>query len=99
MAINTQGIIAYPVPYNPRLGVLTIRDVTNTGFNKIKVEVLDINGDLVYRQLYPLLPAVWNGRNGKGRTVKPGLYILKISLEDIFTGLEGKKIIRILVQY
>jgi hypothetical protein len=102
-AYNTKGLMAYPVPFNPRLGALTIDDTArralNLGFNKVKVKIFDINGDRVYSGTFPGCSVIWNGRNDQGSQVKPGMYIIVVESEDIMTGLHGKKTIRILVAY
>lgn len=97
-----KDIIAYPVPFNPKNhnniqigfkpGAADIVPV-----NRINIEVYDINGDRVFSRDYTSLNAVWNGRNSKGKLVKSGLYIIKISMEDTVTGDYGQKMIRILV--
>lgn len=88
-------VIAYPVPFKPSVhSKLTIE---NPSSEPIVITVYDINGDLV-RILKSSSPKVyWNGRNGSGRLVKPGLYILKIEIEGS-NGNYGKKMIRIIVQ-
>jgi hypothetical protein len=104
MALDTGRLIAYPVPYNPKRGarVLTfgfgdaVGEISNL---HVKVEIFDINGDLVFKRSYGSLPAVWNGYNARGNLVKPGLYIVKIDVEDTMTHSQGKKIIRVLVNY
>jgi len=94
-------VVAYPVPFNPRSNVLTIGYPSShsgvTSYN-VKVEIFDINGDRVAEKKRSLLPLKWNGRNSGGRMVKPGMYILKVTLEND-EGDYGKKIIRILVDY
>lgn len=96
---NMIAVIAYPVPYNPRYGVLTIADRSGVPFNKIRIHIYDINGDDVYSGMFPGYPAIWNGRTQTGRMVSPGMYIIKVEAENVLTGLYGKKILRILVEY
>ena len=96
---NMITVIAYPIPYNPHFGVLKIEDKSGITFNKIKIHIYDINGDDVYSGTFPGYPVIWNGRNERGTTVSPGMYIIKVEAENILTGLYGKKLIRILVQY
>jgi len=106
-ALDAGKIIAYPVPFNPRRGERTLKigigqpEPSASSF-RLKVEIFDVNGDLVFkRTYYNALPAIWNGHNRKGNLVKPGLYIMKIDLENTATDdhSQGKKIIRILINY
>ena len=107
-AITADDIIAYPVPFNPKEKTLTIgtkasSTVTLSSPYSIKVSIYDINGDLII-QKSASGNIHWNGRNKSGRIVKPGLYILKVEIENI-SNLSGnsseyiKKIIRILIDY
>jgi hypothetical protein len=98
-ALDMDGVIAYPVPYNPEKLPLTIEDRKGTLVASVKVEVFDINGDTVYRKGHSTFGKIyWGGRNSSGRMVKPGLYIIKITAESE-TGDYGTKILRILVNY
>ena len=98
-SLDMEGVIAYPVPLNPNRHQLTLHDKgTLPSVDSIKVEIFDINGDLVLARSYGVFPITWNGRNGSGKMVKPGLYIIKVTAEDAAGGY-GKKIIRILVDY
>jgi hypothetical protein len=104
-AVQADKLIAYPVPFNPRKG----ERVLKIGFGapepatsyRIKLEVFDVNGDLVFNRKYTgVMPVYWNGYNDSGNLVKPGLYLLKVGIEG--TGADhsqGKKIIRILINY
>jgi len=101
-AFDMKDIIAYPVPFNPQQKTLTIgykagSSLSLSGY-KVKATIYDINGDLVLEKSRSQGPLIWNGRNSSGRFVKPGLYILKVEVEDD-NGDYGKKIIRILVDY
>jgi hypothetical protein len=96
---NMAAVVAYPVPYNPRYGVLTIEDKSGVAFNKIRIHIYDVNGHDVYSGMFPGYPAIWNGRTQTGRMVGPGMYIIKVEAENVLTGLYGKKMIRILVEY
>ncbi len=95
--LDVGNIIAYPVPFNPNIhNNLSFKDIPLTAL-KIKIEIFDINGDSVFSREYSSSSNVlWNGRNSNGKIVKPGLYIIKITLETA-TGDYGKKIIRVLV--
>ncbi len=101
LASVTSGIIAYPVPYNPDRGVMRIDDKSGTlsAVQRVEVTVFDINGDRVFNRAYPGFAGVsWNGRNRSGDKVSPGLYMVKVEVEDA-GGYRGSKIIRILVNY
>ncbi len=100
--LNMDNIIAYPVPFNPNIQVLKIGykpAVPPDTVDKVTIEIFDINGDTVFLRKYSSLnnPAIWNGYNNSGKKVKPGLYIIKITIENTQTGARGQKIIRIVV--
>ncbi len=98
-AYDMKGIVAYPVPLNPHKNTLQIGDPSHSfSSHKVRLAIYDINGDIVLEKTVSGLPASWNGRNGSGRFVKPGLYIIKIEVDDD-NGDYGKKTIRILVDY
>lgn len=98
-AYDMKNIAAYPVPFNPQKKVLTIGTPGQTSSpHTIRMEIYDINGDLVIKKSGSQIPFVWNGRNSSGRYVKPGLYLLKIEIDDE-NGDYGKKVVRILVDY
>ncbi len=97
-AVDIKSVVAYPVPFDPRKGTLTI-DYPDSGGsvvpgNNVKVTVFDINGDTVT----VVNGIIWNGRRSNGEYVKPGLYILKVEISDKDGGY-WKKLIRILVKY
>jgi hypothetical protein len=99
-ALNANNIIAYPVPFNPRIQIMNVGydpAVTPDAVDRVKVEIFDINGDSVLEREYSSLPVIWNGRNGSGRMVGAGMYIIKVTIENSTTGEHGVKIIRILV--
>jgi flagellar hook assembly protein FlgD len=104
-ALSTKNLIAYPVPFNPKKGsvkYITIGNSPSAGalaVDKIIVEVYDINGDPVIKKEFSSTEARWNGRNDNGRLVKPGLYIIKVTVENSMTGDYGKKLIRVLIKY
>ncbi len=100
--LNIDNVIAYPVPFNPDLHKnlkIANKPGTDAGaVDKVKIEIYDINGDPVFTKEYStIINILWNGRNNKGRVVGPGLYIIKITLEDSASGEYRQKIIRILV--
>jgi flagellar hook assembly protein FlgD len=104
-ALSTGNLIAYPVPFNPKKGsvkYITIGNSPSAGalaVDKIIIEVYDINGDPVIKKEFSSTEARWNGRNDHGRLVKPGLYIIKVTVENSMTGDFGKKLIRVLIKY
>jgi len=103
-AITAKEIIAYPVPFNPNKQTLTIGTQSATALSSysVKVSIYDINGDLII-QKSASGNIKWNGRNKSGRIVKPGLYIIKVEIEQEGTSATQseyiKKIIRILIDY
>jgi len=105
-ALNTGGIIAYPVPFNPGNGVFTVGElpvnttsVDGVAVDRISFTVFDINGDRVFNRNYNQMPVKWSGRNDSGKIVAPGFYIIKIVVEENATAKYGSRIIRILVKY
>lgn len=101
-ALDLSSIIVYPVPLNPYRNPLTIKGEATVYAStyKVKIEIFDINGDPVFSGNFMSLTIInWNGRNNNGRMVKPGLYIIKISAENLSNGDFGHRIIRILVKY
>lgn len=101
-SMDMKNIIAFPVPFNPKIHnniEIGNKPATSVGpIDKVKIEIYDINGDSVFKRDYSSLNVYWNGRNNSGKIVRPGLYIIKVTLENSATGAYGKKIIRILVQ-
>ncbi len=104
-AIDMDKIAAFPVPFNPkksnRITVGYPAGVTGTVNYNVKIEIFDINGDFVAKRTGSQFPVYWNGRNGSGRLVKPGMYIIKVTAESDSAGYNehGIKTIRILVNY
>jgi hypothetical protein len=101
-ALNEKSIIAFPVPFNhnihPALNIGYTKGVTADSPVTVKIAIFDINGSTVFTGGYSAFPIIWNGRNNSGRLAKPGLYIIKITIDNTTTGEHGVKIIRILVQ-
>ena len=102
ITITASEIIAYPVPFNPNQKTLTIGEKAGgsdlSGYS-VNVSVYDINGDLIIEKSGSG-NIKWNGRNKSGRIVKPGLYILKVEIEEYGNPSNYiKKIIRILIDY
>jgi len=100
--LNMSGVIAYPVPFNPDKKALIIEDKGNTittTVDRMEVEIYDINGDTVYKRTVSSAESLtWSGYNSRGKMVKPGMYIIRVRIEDQ-SGAHGEKIIRILVNY
>ncbi|MCL2026441.1 MAG: hypothetical protein FWG92_06520 [Leptospirales bacterium] len=106
--IDMSGVHAYPVPYNPKKSSVRVIQFkgwpTTSGVAKVKMEVFDINGDRVLSRTFsPVSTAQWNARNEKGRLVSPGMYIIKLSLDDPGAAETaenfGRKTIRVLIAY
>jgi len=101
-ALSLKGVVAYPVPFNPDTRTLSLKnaDGPDPAANSVKIQIFDINGDSVFSRQYSSLSSFkWNGRNGAGRKVKPGMYIIKVTAEDESVGGYDRKMIRILVDY
>ncbi len=102
-ALDLSSIIVYPVPLNPYKHSLKIEDrgvYKSLPAIKVKIEIFDINGDPLFSREYMGIGSIqWSGRNNNGKMVKPGLYIIKISVENLASGEFGQRIIRILVKY
>ena len=101
-SLNVKDIIAYPVPFNPRTQILYIGykpEIEPESVDKVSIDIYDINGDKVFHRSYTSLDNAikWNGRNNKGRSVRSGLYIIKLRVENTLSGEYGSKIIRILI--
>jgi hypothetical protein len=97
VAFDMSGVYAYPVPFNPTQGVLTINDDTQ-GQDTIEIIVYDVNGDKIYSSTYSG-SATWSGRNQRGNRVSPGLYYIKVTFKKNDGSDYGRKILRILVRY
>jgi len=98
-ALDMGGFIAFPVPYNPKKGVMKIENKgPAVAPGKGEFIVYDVNGDHVYTKSFSPDNTYWHGRNTRGEYVKPGLYLIKIEVENN-AGKFGKKVIRILVKY
>ena len=100
MDLNMSGVIAYPVPFNPDKKALTIKG-TGISTYTTDINICDINGDIVLSRTLSNLSSDynWSGYNSRGKKVKPGMYIIRIRMEDTTNGAHGEKIIRILVNY
>ncbi|HPS58464.1 MAG TPA: FlgD immunoglobulin-like domain containing protein [Spirochaetota bacterium] len=95
-AYDMKDVVVGPVPFNPKKDM--ILNIRNPQLYNLEISIYDINGDIVYTKSGSTNPVIWNGRDGNGRHVKPGLYIIKVIAENA-AGNYGKKVIRILVDY
>jgi flagellar hook assembly protein FlgD len=86
---GAEDIKIVPNPLSNEEGVTTIiYRLPNTSLDRVKMEIYDIFGNLVYRKEVMsgeqgAIPGqentlTWNGRNGKGEKVASGVYILII---------------------
>lgn len=104
--INMSGVHAYPVPFNPKKSGAS-KAIALKGFScldcSVKMEVFDINGDKVVSRTFNIasyeIKNAWNARNVSGKLVSPGMYIIKLSVENSSDGDFGQKIIRVLIAY
>lgn len=87
---------AYPNPYNPAAGVLTLEMLDGSNFSETQndLSVLDFDLQEVYRA--NVLPdtatkkkILWAGIDNTGRVVAPGVYYIKL-MKSNATGTEGK---------
>jgi hypothetical protein len=99
---STKGVIVWPIPYYPGIGVFKVMDYTGLTFNRGSMKIYNIDGEQVSNGYFlggvggaPI--AVWTGRDKNGERVDPGMYVAKIEEEDIMTGLHGTKTVKILV--
>lgn len=81
---STQTIKAYPNPYNPNAGVLTIENLDSSDFSKTQNDfiVYDFALNEIYRaNILPIAAdkkLVWAGIDNAGIKVSPGVYYLKV---------------------
>jgi hypothetical protein len=104
VAMDLSGVHAYPVPFNPNRSINNAIIITGfpalAGGYSIDMEVFDINGDQVTKRSFNTAADVkWNARTDSGSRVKPGMYIIKITIDYNGTGDFAKKLIRVLVAY
>ncbi len=86
---------AYPNPYSPAAGVLTLEKLDGANFSDTQnlVVVLDFNLQEVYRA--NILPdttknkIVWAGVDSNGNTIAPGVYYIQL-METNATAITGK---------
>lgn len=75
-AADLANVKAYPIPYNPSRGSLSIENLTR----EAAITIFTITGELVRTVGYVSAngSASWDGRNDNGATVASGVYILYI---------------------
>ncbi|MBN2159666.1 MAG: hypothetical protein JW807_09740 [Spirochaetes bacterium] len=96
-AYRTKGVVFWPLPYYPGIGVFQVTDYAGVLFNKVRMKVYDMNGEQIASGLFPGYPVIWNGRNSDGDRARPGVYTVKIEAENVLTGLHGIKTSKIMV--
>lgn len=101
VALRAKNIIAYPVPFNSNFHTLRFKykdGTTPETLDRVRINIYDVNGDGVFSADYSSLAAIgWNGLNGNGKRAKPGLYLVKITIEYSATGEKDTGVIRILI--
>lgn len=70
------AVKAYPIPYNPSNGSLTIDNLTG----QAEIKIYTITGELVRKVGYSsgFGKTTWDGRNDNGSTVASGVYLMLI---------------------
>jgi hypothetical protein len=80
-------LIAYPVPFDPAHQTLRLKYAPVLGAGNVRVQIYDINGDLVLSRSYSSIAGfIWKGYTDSGKRVATGLYIIKVRWEDSATG-------------
>lgn len=95
------GVILYPVPLNTSTQTLTVEDrnrVYNGKSILVKLQVYDVNGDLLFDRNYNAFPIYWKGYSTSGKRASSGVYFIKLSVEELDSGTINKKIYRILIK-
>jgi hypothetical protein len=89
-AAGLDAVKAYPVPFNPNSGAMTIENLTATA----DIKIFTVAGELVRTVDYLSANgrATWDGRNNGGSKVASGVYILYIKSAD------AKKRVKIAVE-
>jgi hypothetical protein len=94
---DTAPFKAYPNPYNPSQGTLTIEKTSGSAFDSADhhdLVVLDFGLNEVYRTTViptttaPTGKIYWTGIDNGGTKVAPGIYYLKV-ITSKSTGVEG----------
>jgi len=84
------NVKAYPVPYNPAMGNLTIDNLTESA----DIRIFNVAGQLIRKLDYSTGNgrAMWDGTNDGGRSIASGVYLILIQSP------QGKKILKIAVE-
>jgi hypothetical protein len=90
VAANLDKVKAYPNPFNPSRGTLTIGNLTTTA----NIKIYDVAGELIRKVDYLSEDgkAAWDGKNDNGNTVASGVYIIYVG------NSQGKKNLKIAVE-
>lgn len=97
---------AYPNPYNPTQGKLTIVKTDNSAFSAIENDLIIYDYSLTEIFRANVLPDVasgslkiyWYGVDKNGNTVVPGLYYFKIMSSDANGLTNAGSMVKIIVQ-
>lgn len=105
MPLNgAQKFKAYPNPYNPATGVLTIENLDGSDFSTTQNDfvVYDFALNEVYRaNLLPISgnkKLVWSGIDNAGIKVSPGIYYLKVIVTTASGGSNTDSMYKLIVQ-
>ena len=103
---STQTLKAYPNPYNPTAGVLTIENVDGSDFSTSQNDfvVYDFALNEIYRA--NLLPSgtpankklVWAGLDNAAVKVSPGIYYLKVVTTTNAGAMNTDSMFKLIVQ-
>lgn len=93
---ETSSIKAYPNPFNPSAGVLTIEKIDGSAFSAQAVNdliIYDFALNEVYRaNVQPVDAAlkklIWGGVDNSGTKISPGAYYVKVVASGV-TGVTG----------
>ncbi len=103
---ETSGIKAYPNPYNPPQGNLTIEKVDGTAFSATQNDlvVYDFNLHEIYRANPIPVDAttykkiVWAGFDNSGIKVAPGVYYVKVVSVGQTSAVNADSMFKLVVQ-
>ncbi len=103
---SAQALKAYPNPYNPASGVLTIENTDGSAFSTTQNDfiVYDFALNEIYRaNLIPVdtgthKKLVWAGIDNAAVKVSPGVYYLKVVTTTTTQALNADSMFRLIVQ-